>query len=116
MSPRWHEIRRRFTGTRGRGRKLRGLLVLLRPYRTRVIAMFLALIAGTAASLAPPPLAKVAIDEGIIPGDAKVLHLVVAGFIVSALVVWAATYAQSYLTGWVGQRVLADLRLWIFSY
>ena len=35
---------------------------------------------------------------------------------VSALVVWAASYAQTYLVGWVGQRALADLRLQIFRH
>jgi ABC-type multidrug transport system fused ATPase/permease subunit len=110
------ELRRRLAGTRGRGRKLRGLLVLLRPYRSRVILMFVALVAGTAASLAPPPLAKLAIDDGIIPGDLGTLNLVVIAFVVSALVVWVATYAQSYLTGWVGQRALQDLRLQIFAH
>ncbi|MEA2272431.1 MAG: ATP-binding cassette, subfamily bacterial [Solirubrobacteraceae bacterium] len=110
------ELRRRLAGTRGRGRKLRGLLVLLRPYRGRVTLMFVALILGTAASLAPPPLAKLAIDNGIIPGDLRTLNLVVIGFVVSALVVWGATYAQSYLTGWVGQRALQDLRLQIFAH
>ena len=110
------ELRRRLAGTRGRGRKLRGLLVLLRPYRSRVILMFVALVAGTAASLAPPPLAKLAIDDGIIPGDLGTLNWVVIGFVVSALVVWGATYAQSYLTGWVGQRALQDLRLQIFAH
>ena len=47
------EIVRRWRATGGRGRKLRGLLVLLRPYRGRVLLMFAALLAGTAAALAP---------------------------------------------------------------
>ena len=34
----------------------------------------------------------------------------------SALVVWAMTYAQTYLVGWVGQRALADLRIRIFTH
>ncbi len=29
---------------------------------------------------------------------------------------WAATYAQTYLVGWVGQRALADLRIRIFEH
>ncbi len=110
------DLRRRLRGTSGRGRKLRGLIVLLRPYRTRVIAMFVALVAGTAASLAPAPLAKAAIDSGILKGDVQTLDLVVVAFIASALVVWAAGYAQTYLVGWVGQRALADLRLQIFRH
>jgi ABC-type multidrug transport system fused ATPase/permease subunit len=110
------DLRRRLRGTSGRGRKLRGLIVLLAPYRTRVALMFLALVAGTAASLAPAPLAKAAIDSGILAGDTGTLDLVVVAFVASALVVWVATYAQTFLVGWVGQRALADLRLQIFRH
>jgi ABC-type multidrug transport system fused ATPase/permease subunit len=110
------DLRRRLRGTSGRGRKLRGLIVLLAPYRSRVVLMFVALVAGTAASLAPAPLAKTAIDSGILEGDRGTLDLVVVAFVVSALVVWGATYVQTYLVGWVGQRALADLRLQIFRH
>ncbi|MGH2942579.1 MAG: ABC transporter ATP-binding protein, partial [Solirubrobacteraceae bacterium] len=110
------ELRRRLRQTAGRGRKLRGLAVLLTPYRRRIVLMFLALVAATAASLAPPPLAKLAIDDGIVPGDLGTLNLVVAAFVVSALVYWGASYAQTYLVGWVGQRALQDLRLRIFAH
>src|SRR5271155_4030899 len=99
-----------------RGRNLRGLLRLLGPYRLRVSAMLTALVLGTAASLAPPLLAKVAIDEGIDHHDSHTLVLVVLAFLASALLVWAMTYAQTYLVGWVGQRALADLRIRIFKH
>jgi ABC-type multidrug transport system fused ATPase/permease subunit len=110
------ELRRRLRATGGRGRKLRGLVALLTPYRRRIALMFLALTAATAASLAPPPLAKLAIDDGIVPGDVGKLNLVVAAFVASALVYWGASYAQTYLVGWVGQRALQDLRLRIFAH
>ena len=110
------DLRRRLRATSGRGRKLRGLLVLLRPYRSRLVLMFVALVFATAASLAPPPLAKAAIDDGIVPGDAGTLNLVVAAFVVAALVYWGASYAQTYLVGWVGQRALQDLRQQIFRH
>jgi ABC-type multidrug transport system fused ATPase/permease subunit len=97
-------------------RKLRGLADLLRPYRGRVWLAGISIVAGTAASLAPPYLAKLAIDDGITPGDVGALQLIVAAFVVSALVYWVATYAQTYLVGWVGQRALQDLRLRIFSH
>ncbi len=51
------EMRRRMKQTGGRGRKLRGLLALLRPYRMRLGLMLVSLVFATAASLAPPPLA-----------------------------------------------------------
>jgi len=110
------EIRRRMRQTGGRGRKLRGLGALLAPYRSRVILMFVALIAGTAASLAPAPLAKFAIDDGIGKGDVETLNLIVIAFVVTAFVYWGASYAQTYLVGWVGQRALQDLRLRIFEH
>jgi ABC-type multidrug transport system fused ATPase/permease subunit len=90
--------------------------VLLRPYRGRVLLMFAALVTGTAAALAPAPLAQKAIDDGILRGDRGTLDLVVALFVLSALVVWATGFAQTYLVNWVGQRALADLRTQIFRH
>jgi ABC-type multidrug transport system fused ATPase/permease subunit len=114
-SPLRTDIVRRLRQTSGRGRKLRGLLALLAPYRSRVIWMLVSLVAATAAALAPAPLAKYAIDDGIKRGDLGTLNLVVLAFVVSALVYWGATYLQTYLVGWVGQRALQDLRLRIFE-
>jgi ABC-type multidrug transport system fused ATPase/permease subunit len=99
-----------------RGRNLRGLLRLIGPYRTRAIATLVALILGTGASLAPPLLAKAAIDDGINRHDTNTLVIVVIAFLLSAVIVWAMTYAQTFLVGWVGQRVLADLRIRIFTH
>ncbi len=99
-----------------RGRNLRGLLELLRPYRVRVTVMLIALVLGTAASLAPPLLAKVAIDQGIEGHDTHTLVLVVGAFLLAAVLVWLMTAVQTYLVGWVGQRALADLRLRIFTH
>jgi ABC-type multidrug transport system fused ATPase/permease subunit len=110
------DLVRRWRATGGRGRKLRGLAALLRPYRGRVALTGVALVLGTAASLAPPPLAKLAIDDGITPGDLGALDLIVAAFVASALVYWGASYVQTYLVGWVGQRALQDLRIQLFAH
>ena len=108
------DIRRRIKQSRGRGRKVRGLIELLAPYRWRVLAMFVSLVAATAAALAPAPLAKLAIDQGIQRHDVGALDLIVALFLVSAIVYAVASYAQTYLVGWVGQRALQDLRIRLF--
>jgi ATP-binding cassette subfamily B protein len=110
------ELRRRLQQTGGRGRKLRGLGRLLAPYRWRVLAMFTSLVLATAAALAPAPLAKVAIDQGIQRHDVGALDLVVVAFLVSAVVYAVASYAQTYLVGWVGQRALQDLRVQLFAH
>jgi ABC-type multidrug transport system fused ATPase/permease subunit len=109
-------LRRRWRGGRGRGRKLRGLLELLRPYRWRVLAMLFALAAATGAALAPAPLAALAINHGIERHDEGALDLVVAAFLASAVIYLVMSYAQTYLVGWVGQRTLQDLRLRLFSH
>ncbi len=106
---------RLFRGEDERGRKLRGVLVLLRPYRTRVILMFVALVLATAASLAPPYLAGRAVDDGVKGGSLTALYVIAALFLLSALVNWGASSAQTYLVNWVGQRALQDLRLRIFA-
>ncbi|HYF27853.1 MAG TPA: ABC transporter ATP-binding protein [Baekduia sp.] len=110
------DLRRRLRQTSGRGRKLRGLIALLAPYRWRVAAMFGALVLGTAAALAPAPLVQRAIDDGIKKGDLGALNVVVALFVLSALLVWGTSFLQTYLTNWVGQRALQDLRLQMFRH
>ena len=116
MRARIADMRRRLRGTSGRGRRLRGLAGLLAPYRRRVVLMVISLALGTAASLAPAPLAALAIDRGIEPHKFNLLVAVVAAFAIAALIVWVATAAQTYLVEWVGQRALADLRLAIFAH
>jgi ATP-binding cassette subfamily B protein len=110
------ELRRRLQATGGRGRKLHGLAQLMRPYKWRVLAMFLSVFVATAASLAPAPLAKLAIDDGIKKGDVGTLDLVVIAFLVSAVIYGIFTYLQTYLVGWVGQRALQDLRVQLFRH
>ena len=113
---RLEDIRRRLGETGGRGRKLRGLAELLSPYRWRVVAMFTSLVIATAAALAPAPLAKLAIDDGIRRHDVAALDRIVAAFIASSLLYVVASYAQTYLVGWVGQRALQHLRVKLFAH
>jgi ABC-type multidrug transport system fused ATPase/permease subunit len=92
------------------------LTQLLSPYRWRVAAMFVSLLVATGAALAPAPLAKLAIDNGIRRHDVGSLDVIVAGFLLSAVLYAVASYAQTYLVGWVGQRALQDLRIQLFSH
>ena len=99
-----------------RGRKLRWMIGLLRPYRGRVALTGVAIVASTAAGLAPPYLAGQAIDAAIVTGDTSTLTLIVIAFLGVAAVYAVATYAQTYLVGWVGTRALQDLRERVFSH
>ncbi len=99
-----------------RGRKVRWMIGLLRPYRGRMILMFVALLIETAAGLAPPYLAGRAIDAGIVTGDVSALDVTVVLFVVAALLYAVGTYAETYLVGWVGTRALQDLRERLFAH
>jgi ABC-type multidrug transport system fused ATPase/permease subunit len=106
----------RFRGEAGRGRKVRWVLGLLRPYRSRIILMGFAVVAASAASLAPPYLAGVAIDSGIVAGDTTALAWVTAAFVVVTALYAGTSSLQTYLVGWVGVRVLQDLREEVFRH
>lgn len=108
----WRELRAEKT----RARRLRELYSMIRPYRGRVLLMFIALGVAIVTGLAPPILAKYAIDEGISQKDSTVLAIVAGVYVLSALALWASTYVQTYLVGWVGQRALKDLRIRLFDH
>ncbi len=115
----WLLIKSLFSLLRGndeRGRKVRWMLGLLRPYRARVALTLVALLIATAAALAPPYLAGRAVDDGITAGDMSALTVIVIVFLLSAAIYWVATYAQTYLVGWVGQRALQTLRERIYTH
>jgi ATP-binding cassette subfamily B protein len=87
---------------------------LVVPHRGRAILSLVTLLLATVIALAPPFLAKFALDDAV-NGGGK-LYLVVALFLVAGLASWGMTYAQTYLTGWVGERMLADLRTTLFGH
>jgi ATP-binding cassette, subfamily B, bacterial len=112
-------VRRLWLIVRGedqRGRKLRWMAGLLRPYRGRVALTVIAILTATGAGLAPPYLAGQAIDAGIVTGDTGALTAIVIAFLAVAAVFALATYAQTYLVGWVGTRALQDLREHVFAH
>ncbi|HET8743496.1 MAG TPA: ABC transporter ATP-binding protein, partial [Gaiella sp.] len=102
----WRRTRRRIT-----------LLVgLALPYRGRTAASLATLIVFTAVALAPPYLAKLAIDQGISQGNLDRLTVLVVLFLVAALAALVLSSVNTYLTGWVGERMLADLRNRLFRH
>jgi ABC-type multidrug transport system fused ATPase/permease subunit len=97
-------------------RRLSFLVQLTRPYRTRTIIALVALAASIATVLAPPYLAKIAIDEGIRGRDLTLLGWVVTAFLAAGFLNLIANGAQTFFTAWVGERVLTDLRQRLFSH
>jgi len=102
----WRRTRRRIA-TLGR---------LTAPYKTRTILSVFSLLAATATALAPPFLSKYAVDDGIRKHDLGKLWWIVGAFLLAGLANWGMSYVQTYLTGWVGERILADLRNKLFGH
>jgi ABC-type multidrug transport system fused ATPase/permease subunit len=96
--------------------KLRKLLPFFRPYRGRAVLTVLLMLLVTVTGLAGPALAQVGIDHGIRPRDETVLLIVVGVFVAVGLLGWLAGYFQTYLSSWVGERVLLDLRTRTFQH
>jgi len=102
----WRQTRRRL-----------GVLVrLARPYRSRAAIAIVTLVAYTIVALLPPYLAKVAVDDGLIAGDLRTLTIVVVAFIGAGIAAFVLSGLQTYFTGWVGERALADLRIRLFRH
>ena len=97
-------------------RNFRRLVPYFKPYRRRVLWTIALMLVVTAAGLAGPALAQVAIDDGIQQGSVTALMIIVSVFVVIGLIGWIAGYWQSYLSSWVGERVLLDLRRQLFRH
>jgi ABC-type multidrug transport system fused ATPase/permease subunit len=97
-------------------RRLATLASLTAPYKGRTILSVFSLLAATATALAPPFLSKYAVDDGIRRHDLGKLWWIVGAFLLAGLANWGMSYVQTYLTGWVGERILADLRNKLFGH
>jgi ATP-binding cassette subfamily B protein len=97
-------------------RRLGVLWRLTKPYRLRTFLSVFSLLAATATALAPPFLAKYALDDAINDTTGQKLVLVVSIFVAAGLANWGMNYVETYMTGWVGERILADLRKQLFAH
>ncbi len=96
---------------------MRRLLEEARPYYPRLA---LSLLLGVVAGLGPLALSKAfpLVIDGVIGNPAHPVGLlaeVIVGVFVINLVSNLATYGQSYLTAWSGQRLIATLRSRLFE-
>ena len=97
------------------------LLPLLRPHRGRFVAATALLLVGSALTLVYPQAAQRAIDAGLSAGDGDTLArlarldamaaVVVLVFFVNAAVTWG----RHYLMSWLGERVVADVRVRVYE-
>ena len=97
-------------------RRVSTLARLTAPYKGRTALAVASLLAATLTALVPPYLAKVALDDGIRQQDLQTLTLIVGLFLFAGVANLATSAAQTYFTGWTGERILADLRNKLFRH
>ena len=102
---------------RGSGRRARAWLwPLVRPHRRLVALASAAVLVQTGATLAMPYLVKVAIDQGIVPGDLAVINRVALAYLVLAGVQFLAGRFEIETVARAGQRVLFTVRTKLFRH
>ena len=106
----------------GKGKRKQGLLRIRQlgtyvvPYRLRLFGAIAAMFGVLACTLALPLLMKSAIDSAIIPRDTQLL-LIISGVVIGVGIVGIGlSRIETYMTGWVGERVLNDLRVDLFQH
>ncbi|MGK2961248.1 MAG: ABC transporter ATP-binding protein [Gemmatimonadaceae bacterium] len=96
-------------------RLMRRLLQYVRPYRTLVFgAMALLMIEG-ALQLAGPLLTQYVIDDALPQGDGGAIVTASIIFVAVLLAQFACSFGEAMLTNLLGQSVMRDLRMEIFS-
>lgn len=95
-------------------RKLRKLLPYFRAYRLRIALTIVLMVLASIAGLASPLLVQIAIDDGIQLKHKAVLVWAMVALVGAGLVGWLAGYGQTYLSAWIGERLLYDIRTDVF--
>jgi ATP-binding cassette subfamily B protein len=98
-------------------RRLAGrMLAFLVPYRKAMAAALLLLLVLAGIQALQPYLVKVAIDRHIAVGDAGGLLGVVVLYFGLLVLDLALGFCQTWLTAWIGQRAMHDLRERLFDH
>jgi ATP-binding cassette, subfamily B, multidrug efflux pump len=97
-------------------RLMRRLLHYLQPYRPHVALAFAAIILGACATLAQPYLIKIAIDRYIAAHRLEGLDRLAVLYLVILVGAFASDYIQTWALQLVGQRIMFDLRMAIYSH
>ena len=97
-------------------RLMRRLLKYLRPYKWHVVLGIILSIVTSAMEAIRPYFTKVAVDVNIAHGDKHGLLITALLFSAVLIVRGFVQYANAYLTQWIGQRTIFDLRMEIFRH
>ena len=97
-------------------RLMKRLLTYVWPFKSIVLLAFLILLVIAAAELAGPYIIKIAIDRDIADGNVQSLLQLCLLYLMILFVRALGEYSHRYLTSWLGQHVMKNMRLQLFSH
>ena len=97
-------------------RLMRRLIKYLKPYRWHVALGIVLSLLVSAMEAVRPYFTKIAVDTNIAQGDKQGLLVTMLIFLVIMIVRGFIQYANAYLTQWIGQRTIFDLRMEVFRH
>lgn len=97
-------------------RLMRRLLKYLAPYRWHVALGVLLAVIVSATEAIRPYFTKIAVDQNIASGDREGLLQTVLLFFGVLMFRGVVQYFSAYLTQWIGQRTIFDLRMEVFRH
>ncbi len=95
---------------------MKRLMKYLRPYFKWVVVAIILTIGVAFASTIRPYLIKIAVDNYIANKDSAGLLRIIIILFVTLIVSGLLQYAMTYLTQWVGQKTIYDLRMELFEH
>ncbi|MDP9354387.1 MAG: ABC transporter ATP-binding protein, partial [Chloroflexota bacterium] len=98
------------------GRIARRLLGFVTPYRRRVLLTILAIVVATSSDLLLPWLFGRGVDVVRDGGRLRTLNLLGVAFVLTLVIRFLASWSEFYLTAWLGNRVVFDLRNAMFRH
>ena len=97
-------------------RLMKRLISYLKPYRKWVIIAIVLTIGVSLATTIRPYLTKIAIDNYIVHKDYAGLRNIILILFGTLIVQGLLQYVMTYLTQWVGQKTIFDLRMQLFEH
>lgn len=95
---------------------MKRLMKYLRPYMKWVILAIILTIGVALASTIRPYLTKVAVDNYIANKDSAGLLKIITILFITLIIQGLLQYTMTYLTQWVGQKTIYDLRIELFEH
>ena len=95
---------------------MRRFIRYVNPYRRLIVVVLLMLPLVAASKLVQPWILKVAIDNHIVKGEMAGLPMLAAAFLGVIFAESLLTFVEIYLLQYVGQKVMYDIRVELFSH